>query len=101
MSQTIRCRVVTTDGIIEAGAVRIEAGRIAEVGTADGSDDSLDGDTESAWILPGFVDIRVPGGGGPPFTPADPAQPRRAAAFHARHGTTTLLASLVTAPYEL
>jgi N-acetylglucosamine-6-phosphate deacetylase len=101
MSQTIRGRVVTADGIIEAGAVRIEAGRIAEVGTADGSDDSRDADTESAWILPGFVDIHVHGGGGHTFTTGDPAEARRAAAFHARHGTTTLLASLVTAPYEL
>jgi N-acetylglucosamine-6-phosphate deacetylase len=101
MSQTIRGRVVTADGIIEAGAVRIEAGRIAEIATADGSHDSRDGDTESAWILPGFVDIHVHGGGGHTFTTGDPAEARRAAAFHARHGTTTLLASLVTAPYEL
>ena len=101
MSQTIRGRVVTADGIIEAGAVRIEAGRIAEIGTADGSHDSRDTHTESAWILPGFVDIHVHGGGGHTFTTGDPAEARRAAAFHARHGTTTLLASLVTAPYEL
>ena len=56
--------------------------------------------TAAAWIVPGFVDIHVHGGGGHTFTTGDPAQARAAAAFHAGHGTTTMLASLVTAPQE-
>ena len=50
------------------------------------------------WVLPGFVDMHVHGGGGASFTagPADDA--RRAAAFHRGHGSTTIVASLVTAP---
>jgi N-acetylglucosamine-6-phosphate deacetylase len=91
----MRGRVVTPDGVIERGAVWVEAGRIAEVRAADGNEDA-----ESAWILPGFVDLHVHGGGGHTFTTADPAEARRAAAFHARHGTTTMLASLVSDPYE-
>jgi N-acetylglucosamine-6-phosphate deacetylase len=46
-------------------------------------------------VVPGFVDIHVHGGGGADLASAD--QSRRAAAFHRGHGTTTLLASLVTA----
>src|ERR1700736_4173803 len=44
----------------------------------------------------------VPGGGGASFSTADPADTSTAAALRLRHGTTTLVASLVTAgPAEL
>jgi N-acetylglucosamine-6-phosphate deacetylase len=55
-------------------------------------------DATAEWIVPGFVDIHVHGGGGGTFTTGDPGQARAAAAFHTAHGTTTMLASLVTAP---
>ena len=95
MNRTIRGRVVTREGIIERGAVRVEDGRIAEVADID------DAEATAAWILPGFVDLHVHGGGGHTFTTGDADDARAAAAFHGRHGTTTMLASLVTAPYEL
>ena len=51
-------------------------------------------------VVPGFVDMHVHGGGGGCFTDGDGIA--GAAAFHARHGTTTTLASLVTSsPAEL
>lgn len=51
-------------------------------------------------VVPGFVDMHVHGGGGASYTDADGIA--GAAAFHLRHGTTTTLASLVTAaPAEL
>jgi N-acetylglucosamine-6-phosphate deacetylase len=53
------------------------------------------------WLLPGFVDIHVHGGGGNTFTTGDPDEARKAAAFHLSRGTTTMLASLVSSPYEL
>lgn len=53
------------------------------------------------WVVPGFVDIHLHGGGGHTFTTGDPGAARGAAAFHRRHGTTTLLASLVSSPYRL
>ena len=51
-------------------------------------------------LVPGFVDIHVHGGGGGSFTDQDPVSARRAVAFHRSHGTTTTLASLVTAGPE-
>jgi N-acetylglucosamine-6-phosphate deacetylase len=48
--------------------------------------------------VPGFVDIHCHGGGGDAFTNSDPVKVRKAAAAHRRHGTTTLLASLVSRP---
>src|SRR5258707_7889983 len=51
MNRTIRGRVVTPEGIIERGTVRVEDGRIPEVA------DIGDGEATGAWILPGFVDL--------------------------------------------
>jgi N-acetylglucosamine-6-phosphate deacetylase len=50
-----------------------------------------------AVVVPGFVDLHVHGGGGASYTDGDLADIERAAAFHRRHGTTSTLASLVTA----
>jgi len=86
-------RVVTPGGVVD-GYVAVEDDRIAEIGRDVTPDDAF-------WILPGFVDIHVHGGGGHTFTSGDPEAARGAAAFHLRHGTTTLLASLVSSPYEL
>jgi len=51
------------------------------------------------YLLPGFVDLHVHGGGGADFMEGEAAV-RQAARFHARHGTTALLATTVTAPIE-
>ncbi|MCS7068371.1 MAG: N-acetylglucosamine-6-phosphate deacetylase [Meiothermus sp.] len=49
------------------------------------------------YILPGFVDLHVHGGGGADCMDGEAAV-RQMARFHAQHGTTTLLATTVTAP---
>lgn len=52
-------------------------------------------------ILPGLVDIHCHGGGGSSFPDADgPEQMMQAVLEHRRHGTTSLVASLVTASPE-
>ena len=90
----IKGRVVTPTRVIEDGEVRIEGDRIVAVGR------NRSRTSESQWILPGFVDIHVHGGGGHSFTTGDPVAARAAARFHLQHGTTTMLASLVTAPIK-
>jgi N-acetylglucosamine-6-phosphate deacetylase len=50
-----------------------------------------------AVVVPGFVDMHVHGGGGASYTDGNAPDIVRAAEFHLRHGTTTTLASLVTA----
>ena len=52
---------------------------------------------EDSFILPGFVDLHVHGGGGADCM-AGEAAVRTLARFHAGHGTTSLLATTVTAP---
>jgi N-acetylglucosamine-6-phosphate deacetylase len=93
----VNARVVTPAGILDPGWVSVAAGRIATVGTGDpptGARVDLGG----AWLLPGFVDLHVHGGGGAQFMSGDPDECRRAARFHVRHGTTALLATTLTAP---
>jgi N-acetylglucosamine-6-phosphate deacetylase len=51
----------------------------------------------SRYILPGLIDLHVHGGGGFDCM-AGAAATRGMARFHARHGTTALLATTVTAP---
>ncbi|MGH8889872.1 MAG: N-acetylglucosamine-6-phosphate deacetylase [Acidothermaceae bacterium] len=54
-------------------------------------------DLGGAYIVPGFVDMHVHGGGGASFTTGDPQEALRAIDFHRAHGTTTNIASGVTA----
>jgi N-acetylglucosamine-6-phosphate deacetylase len=57
-------------------------------------------DFPDSVVVPGFIDMHVHGGGGASYT--EPRDIAEAAGFHLRHGTTTTLASLVTAaPAEL
>src|SRR5689334_21034196 len=89
----LRGRVVTPEGVLADAVVRLEFGRVVEVTPAERSRASR----SAAWIVPGFVDLHVHGGGGATFTTGNLDQARAAIAFHRGHGTTTMLASLVTA----
>ncbi len=51
------------------------------------------------YLLPGFIDLHVHGGAGADVMEGEEAV-RRLARFHAAHGTTALLATTVTAPFE-
>jgi N-acetylglucosamine-6-phosphate deacetylase len=87
---------VTPGGVLEDGYVEVAGDRIVAVGQGRA------GDVHTGhWVVPGFVDIHVHGGGGHSFTGGDADSARGAAAFHLRHGTTTLLASLVSSGFDL
>ena len=61
-----------------------------------------DHDLGAVTVVPGFVDTHLHGGGGANFSTASAAETATAVTLHRRHGTTTLVASLVTAgPAEL
>jgi N-acetylglucosamine-6-phosphate deacetylase len=88
--------VVLEQGICRPGWVDTSGDRIVGCGVG-GPPHPADVDLPDAVIVPGFVDIHVHGGGGATYTGADADEIARAAAFHREHGTTTTLASLVTA----
>ncbi|MGL6235482.1 MAG: N-acetylglucosamine-6-phosphate deacetylase [Segniliparus sp.] len=52
-------------------------------------------------LCPGLVDIHCHGGGGHTFCTTNPDEARKAAEFHHRSGSTTVVASLVTAREEV
>ncbi|MEV6600582.1 N-acetylglucosamine-6-phosphate deacetylase [Actinoplanes sp. NPDC051346] len=92
MTEKIFGRVVRP-GAVVPGVVEVDGPTILTVAEhADAGDDV---------IIPGFVDLHCHGGGGHTFTRGDAGDAAKAAAFHLRHGTTTMLASLVSSPYEL
>jgi N-acetylglucosamine-6-phosphate deacetylase len=53
-------------------------------------------DLSGHWIVPGFVDMHVHGGGGASFSAGTAEEALRVVATHRRHGTTTMVASTVT-----
>ena len=97
-------RVVTPEGVLSPGWIRLVGDLIDALGPGEPPDppEPPPGvtvtDLRGQWVLPGFVDMHVHGGGGTSFTAGPAGDARRAAEFHRRHGTTTIVASLVTAP---
>ena len=55
----------------------------------------------SGWVVPGFIDTHVHGGGGSDYATDDAERALGGRAFHAAYGTTTSLASLVAAPLDV
>jgi N-acetylglucosamine-6-phosphate deacetylase len=95
-------RVVTPGGVLSPGWIRLAGGLIDTVGAGESPEPQPAGlpvtDLRGRWVLPGFVDMHVHGGGGTSFTEGSADDARSAAEFHRRHGSTTIVASLVTAP---
>lgn len=93
--------VATGAELLHPGWIDIDHDRIRTVGTG-APPRPADHDLGPATLVPGFVDMHVHGGGGGAFPEATAAASRSAVGLHRRHGTTTMIASLVTAhPAEL
>ncbi len=54
-------------------------------------------DLDGKLVIPGLIDIHAHGGGGCSFDDPDPQAHQEVLRFHARHGVTTMQASLVSA----
>lgn len=100
--QVLRGRVITPEQIIDDGAVAIETGAFTYVGEWEHAPASVRASNAPAdaenYLLPGLVDVHNHGGGGVSFPDAENvADLAIAVEEHARYGTTSMLASLVTA----
>ncbi|MFI8719264.1 N-acetylglucosamine-6-phosphate deacetylase [Stenotrophomonas sp. NPDC077464] len=93
-------RILTADGFRDDLALVIEEGRITalvsdaapQLGSA-----AEQVDLGGGWLLPGFIDAQVNGGGGVLFNNApDVESLRTLAAAHRRFGTTALLPTLIS-----
>jgi N-acetylglucosamine-6-phosphate deacetylase len=107
MSVVVHSARLVDDGVsTDAAWVRFAGGRVAASGVGDTWRDLPTGDEvvdaraiagDGAILSPGFVDIHGHGGGGHAFDDG-PDAIRAARAVHRRHGTTSAVVSLVSAP---
>lgn len=101
----VRGRLVQASAVVDDGVVVASGGRVAYAGPARDAAAAGFGDdvarvpaAPDTYVLPGLVDLHNHGGGGasfPDVTTPEAALP--GVLEHRRHGTTALLASLVTA----
>ncbi|HEY7222966.1 MAG TPA: amidohydrolase family protein [Micromonosporaceae bacterium] len=89
-------RLVTAAGILDGGVLEVRLdGTIGYVGPASGWSGPVPEPVDT--VAPGYVDIHCHGGGSHTVTSYDPAEVAAVAAHHLSRGTTTMLASLVSA----
>jgi N-acetylglucosamine-6-phosphate deacetylase len=105
----VRGRLVQPSSVLDDGVVVASGGRVTFAGSlpdavAAGHGPAVDQvpPAPEAYVLPGLVDLHNHGGGGVSFPDVASASEALAGVLeHRRHGTTTLLASLVTAQPEV
>jgi len=102
---TIAGYISVREGLIEAvGPGRGALGETGPGGGALGETGPGGGDLGQAldlgrrWLVPGYIDTHVHGGAGAQCNSSDASEIAAVARFHAAHGTTGLLATLVPAP---
>lgn len=103
----INARILLEDGVVDQAALHIDQGRIAWVGTQQELSQAQNNgsiqtpgqiiDAKGGWLLPGFIDIHVHGGSGADFMGGTEQAFDEITTFHGRHGTTSMLATTVTA----
>jgi len=99
MTFTIKGDILTAGSILHDGYLTIEGGAIKEIGRRAPAG-SIDLDRSGYLVAPGFIDAHVHGGGGADFMDGHTDAVRRVLQTHARHGSTSVLATTVTASAE-
>ncbi|MFD6139054.1 N-acetylglucosamine-6-phosphate deacetylase [Promicromonospora sp. NPDC060271] len=105
----VRGRLVQPSSVVDDGVVVASGGRVTFAGSvsdalATGYGPAVETvlPAPGTYLLPGLVDLHNHGGGGVSFPDVTSASEALAGVLeHRRHGTTTLLASLVTARPEV
>lgn len=92
----INANIVTAEGIIENGVCVFENGFIEYIGTEAQIAERVI-DAENQYLIPGFIDLHCHGGNGLEFMDANEMGFAEIAAFHLRHGTTTMLVTTLAA----
>ncbi|AZN43662.1 N-acetylglucosamine-6-phosphate deacetylase [Paenibacillus albus] len=96
-------QTIVSDAVVE-GSLVVADGKIAKIIEGDAIPaeyeqlETVDG--HGGWLLPGFIDMHVHGGGGGDFMDASREAYDVITRFHASKGTTRMLATTVTASPE-
>lgn len=98
-------RILTPEGWIENGRLVSKGGLISSISgpggdEADRSEEYEQMDACGGMLLPGFIDLHVHGGGGYDVMLATAEQLQGMCRFHASNGTTSLLATTLTAAHD-
>ncbi|MDQ1230334.1 N-acetylglucosamine-6-phosphate deacetylase [Sphingomonas sp. SORGH_AS_0879] len=95
----INGHVATADGVLPGAEIVVQGDRIASIGAVEGVGQN-GGDTidlNGGWVVPGYIDTQVNGGGGVLFNDRlDVDGIATMAAAHAAYGTTAMLPTLVS-----
>lgn len=95
----IQAKSAVIDGVLRENTwLEVESGVISSINFGEAS--KVDRVVKGV-LIPGFVDMHCHGGGGFYFSDSDPLEIEQAIDTHYSHGTTTLVASLVTAPLDV
>lgn len=90
-------QVATASGVVEAVDIRVERERIVDLSPPTGGRVAVTIDLDGGWLLPGFVDTQVNGGGGVLFNDRlDIDAIAAIGAAHARYGTTAFMPTLIS-----
>lgn len=92
-------RIVTPDGIVEAGVLTFAGGVISGIDASTGATDG-DVDGAGAWIVPGFIDTHVHGSDGVDVLDAPDAVARVARTLP-KYGVTAFCPTSVACPPDL
>ncbi|MBT2293465.1 N-acetylglucosamine-6-phosphate deacetylase [Paenibacillus albidus] len=95
-------QVLTPDGLIPKGVIAVSEEQIHYAGESDWLPEvyahwPASGQDTETLLLPGFVDVHVHGGAGHDFMYADKEALTEITRFHSTQGTTTMLATTMTA----
>lgn len=96
-------RIFTPTEDIENGAILFEGHRILKVGPREKikvPEAAAIIDNRGGIIVPGFVDMHIHGAGGRDLMEGTPEAVSAVGSFLARHGTTSYLATTMTAPVD-
>jgi N-acetylglucosamine-6-phosphate deacetylase len=97
----INGKVITPNQVIDGGCVLIADGKIKKVSHSDiDVEFAIEINAESNYVVPGFIDIHVHGGGGFDFMDGNETAFLKIAETHARYGTTSMLPTTLTSSKE-
>lgn len=87
--------IVTAAGTLPEAVIAVDQGRITGLSIEGVGTETID--LDGGWIVPGFIDVQVNGGGGVLFNDAPSIEGIAAiGAAHARFGTTGFLPTLIS-----
>ena len=89
-------KIVTPDAVLDSANLLCENDKIAYIGADEPAADRVI-DAGGNWLIPGFIDLHCHGGNGYEFMDATAEEIEKIADFHLSHGTTTMLATTLSA----